>query len=115
MAGEVESEAVVFVFGVTSPCPMHTRTVVTFWLYSGPLSGLCPSHLLRDEGLRTNHAAIIPRMGERGQLEKGLDSESCCLAPGFGVRLGGERATPHFAEPRWWVREKHLIAHREDI
>lgn len=42
-------------------------------------------------------------------------SESCCLAPGFGVRSGGERATPHSAEPRWWVREKHLIGRREDI
>lgn len=115
MAGEVETEAIAFVFGVTSPRPTYTISVVTFWLYSGPLSGLCPPPLLRDEGLGTMHAAIIPRREERGELEKGLDSESCCLAPGFGVRLGGERATPHFAEPRWWVREKHLIAHREDI
>ena len=114
MAGEVESEAIAFVFGVTSPCPMYTISVMTFWLYSGPVSGL-PPPLLRDQGLGTMHAVIIPRREERGELEKGLDSESCCLAPGFGVRLGGERATPHFAEPRWWVREKHLIAHREDI
>lgn len=96
MAGEVESEAVVFVSGVTSPCPTYTKTVVTFWLYLGLLSGLCPSHLLRNEGLRIMYAAIILRREERGELEKGLDSESCCLAPGFGVRLGGERATPHF-------------------
>lgn len=115
MAGEVESEAIAFVFGVTSPCPTYAISVVTFWLYSGPLSGLCPPPLLRDEELGTMHAAIIPRRKERGELEKRLDSESCCLAPGFGVRLGGERATPHFAQPRWWVREKHLIAHREDI
>lgn len=100
MAREVETEAIAFVFGVTSSCPMYTITVVTSWLYSGPLSGLCPPPLLRDEGLGTMHAAIIPRREERGELEKGLDSESCCLAPGFGVRLGGERAAPRFAEPR---------------
>lgn len=37
------------------------------------------------------------------------------LVPELGWGRGGREraATPHFAEPRWQVRESHLIVHRE--
>lgn len=61
--------------------------------------------------------AAVPGKEEGWEVGRGLSFLNCTgLVPGPGWgRVGWtERAaTPHFAEPRWRVRENHLIVHRE--
>lgn len=66
-----------FVFGVAGSYPRCTIRVVAFWLFSGPLSGLCPQlgsicweMLLSREGKK-----------ERWELEKDLDILSLAAWP----------------------------------